>query len=127
VIHCVALSLPTRETVNPDFEVGKLRTSVGTGIRLTLPILGQTPIAIDLAVPLTKDGKDETQVDQLLTRFQQVNRRWGIFGVSKHKWCICRYMGYRKRCFSRQLFLLRRIELVALAPYFLHIEGRRIN
>ena len=49
-------------TVNPDFEVGKIRSSVGTGIRLTLLILGQTPIAIDLAVPLTKDGKDDTQV-----------------------------------------------------------------
>jgi outer membrane protein insertion porin family len=48
-------------TVEPDFRIGTIRTSVGAGIRLTLPFLGQTPIAIDFAVPITKDKDDDTQ------------------------------------------------------------------
>ena len=48
-------------TVEPDFEFGTIRSSVGAGIRLTLPFLGQTPIAIDFAVPVTKNRQDDTQ------------------------------------------------------------------
>ncbi len=48
--------------VEPDFEFGTLRSSIGTGIRITLPILGQVPIAIDFAYPLTQDAKDDTQL-----------------------------------------------------------------
>ena len=32
-------------TVEEDFEIGTIRTSIGAGIRLVLPFLGQTPIA----------------------------------------------------------------------------------
>jgi outer membrane protein insertion porin family len=49
-------------TVEEDFEIGTIRTSIGAGIRLTLPFLGQTPIAVDLAYPITKDDEDDTQV-----------------------------------------------------------------
>lgn len=48
-------------TVEPDFEFGTIRSSIGAGIRLTLPFLGQTPIALDFAFPLTKDRQDDTQ------------------------------------------------------------------
>jgi outer membrane protein assembly complex protein YaeT len=49
-------------TVEEDVEFGTIRTSVGAGIRLTIPLLGQTPIAVDFAYPLTKDDEDDTQV-----------------------------------------------------------------
>jgi outer membrane protein insertion porin family len=48
-------------TVESDLEFGKIRTSVGAGVRLTLPIFGQLPLAIDFAVPLTKDDQDDTR------------------------------------------------------------------
>jgi outer membrane protein insertion porin family len=49
-------------TVEEHFEFGTIRTSVGAGIRLVLPFLGQTPIAVDLAYPITKDDDDDTQI-----------------------------------------------------------------
>ena len=49
-------------TVEEDFEIGTIRTSAGAGIRLILPFLGQTPIAVDLAYPITKDDEDDTQI-----------------------------------------------------------------
>ena len=50
-------------TVERDLEIGTIRTSVGAGIRLLLPILGtQTPLAIDFGYPLTRDDDDDTQV-----------------------------------------------------------------
>jgi outer membrane protein insertion porin family len=49
-------------TVEPDARIGTIRTSVGAGIRLVLPIFGQTPIALDFAFPLTKSGQDDTQI-----------------------------------------------------------------
>jgi outer membrane protein insertion porin family len=42
-------------------EINKVRTSAGFGVRLTLPMLGQTPLAVDFAVPITRDDQDETQ------------------------------------------------------------------
>ncbi len=48
--------------VEPSFEFGTFRSSVGAGVRITLPVLGQVPIAIDFAVPITKDDKDDTQL-----------------------------------------------------------------
>ncbi len=48
-------------TVEPDLEIGTIRSSIGAGIRLTLPFLGQTPIALDFAIPLTKSSDDDTQ------------------------------------------------------------------
>jgi outer membrane protein assembly factor BamA len=34
---------------------------VGFGIRLTLPIFGQLPLALDFGVPITKDRQDDTR------------------------------------------------------------------
>lgn len=48
--------------VEPDVKFGTLRTSVGAGVRLILPFLGQTPLAVDFAVPVTKDRTDDTQL-----------------------------------------------------------------
>ncbi len=48
-------------TVEPDFEIGTIRSSIGTGIRVTLPMLGQIPIALDVALPLTKNSQDQTE------------------------------------------------------------------
>jgi len=47
--------------VEDSFQLGTIRWSVGAGIRLVLPILGQVPIAIDFAYPITKDSQDDTQ------------------------------------------------------------------
>ena len=49
-------------TVEEDFEVSTIRTSVGAGFRLVLPIFGQAPLAVDFGVPITKDDEDETQI-----------------------------------------------------------------
>jgi outer membrane protein assembly factor BamA len=48
--------------VERNFEVGTIRSSVGTGIRLFLPILGQAPIALDFAYPITKDSQDQVRI-----------------------------------------------------------------
>lgn len=48
--------------VEPQARFGTIRTSVGTGIRLTLPFLGQAPLAIDFAVPVTQSRLDEKQL-----------------------------------------------------------------
>jgi outer membrane protein assembly factor BamA len=48
-------------TVESDFRLGTIRTSVGVGIRLTLPIFGQLPLALDFGVPITKDSQDDTR------------------------------------------------------------------
>ena len=47
--------------VENDVKFGVMRASVGTGIRLILPFLGQTPLAIDFAVPVTRERHDDTQ------------------------------------------------------------------
>jgi outer membrane protein insertion porin family len=49
-------------TVEPGVTLGTVRSSVGTGIRLTLPILGKTPIALDFAIPLSQNRRDNTQI-----------------------------------------------------------------
>jgi outer membrane protein assembly factor BamA len=48
-------------TVEPDVEIGTIRSSVGLGFRLILPMFGRLPIAIDFAAPITKAHGDETQ------------------------------------------------------------------
>jgi outer membrane protein insertion porin family len=48
-------------TVEPDFRIGTIRTSIGAGIRLTLPIFGQLPLALDFGIPITKDRQDDTR------------------------------------------------------------------
>jgi outer membrane protein insertion porin family len=48
-------------TVEHDVQIGVVRSSIGTGFRLTLPFLGQVPIALDFALPISKDHYDDTQ------------------------------------------------------------------
>ena len=48
--------------VEADTRIGTIRTSVGAGVRVSLPFLGQAPLAIDFAYPLVKDRQDETQL-----------------------------------------------------------------
>jgi outer membrane protein insertion porin family len=48
-------------TVEHDVQIGVVRSSIGAGVRLTLPFLGQVPIALDFAVPMSKDHYDDTQ------------------------------------------------------------------
>jgi outer membrane protein insertion porin family len=49
-------------TVEEEFEINTLRSGVGAGVRLVLPFLGQIPVAVDFAYPLTKDDVDDTQI-----------------------------------------------------------------
>jgi outer membrane protein insertion porin family len=49
-------------TIESDFEITTIRSSIGAGIRLVLPIFGQVPIAVDFAYPLTKADEDDTQI-----------------------------------------------------------------
>ena len=48
-------------TIEDGFKLGTIRSSVGFGVRLTLPIFGQLPLALDFAVPITKDDQDDTR------------------------------------------------------------------
>ena len=48
-------------TVESDFKLGTIRTSIGAGVRLTLPIFGQLPLALDFGIPITKDRQDDTR------------------------------------------------------------------
>ncbi|HWE03218.1 MAG TPA: BamA/TamA family outer membrane protein [Tepidisphaeraceae bacterium] len=54
-----------------QFRLGTIRSSVGVGIRLILPFLGQTPLAIDFAVPITKADGDESQLISFSLGFAQ--------------------------------------------------------
>jgi outer membrane protein insertion porin family len=58
-------------TVEEDFDLGTIRSSVGPGIRLVLPFLGQAPLAIDFGIPITKDEDDETQLISFSFGFTQ--------------------------------------------------------
>ncbi len=49
-------------TVEDDFGFDNYRASLGVGVRLKIPFLGQAPFALDFAVPLLKETGDETQV-----------------------------------------------------------------
>ncbi len=49
-------------TVERDVRISTMRLSIGAGIRLVLPFLGQTPLALDFAVPLVRDSQDEEQL-----------------------------------------------------------------
>jgi outer membrane protein insertion porin family len=48
-------------TVEEGFGLGTIRSSVGVGVRLTLPIFGQLPLALDVGFPITKDEQDDTR------------------------------------------------------------------
>jgi outer membrane protein insertion porin family len=58
-------------TVERDFKIGQWRQSVGAGIRLTLPFLGQTPVAVDFAIPVSKSSLDDTQFISFSLGFSQ--------------------------------------------------------
>ena len=58
-------------TVERNVRIGTLRTSVGFGVRLTLPVFGQVPIALDFGFPITKDRTDDTQVVSFSLGFAQ--------------------------------------------------------
>jgi len=48
-------------TVDTDFNFSKYRVSIGTGIRIKIPFLGQAPFALDVAYPLIKEKEDDIQ------------------------------------------------------------------
>jgi len=48
-------------TVNEDISLRSYRISVGTGLRIKIPFLGQAPFALDFAYPLIKDEEDDTR------------------------------------------------------------------
>jgi outer membrane protein insertion porin family len=58
-------------TVERDVRVTTIRSSVGFGVRLTLPIFGQVPIALDFGFPITKDRTDDRQIVNFSLGFSQ--------------------------------------------------------
>ena len=48
--------------IESGVRFGTIRTSVGAGVRLTLPFLGQVPLAVDFGFPITKGSQDNTEV-----------------------------------------------------------------
>lgn len=49
-------------TVERDFELNNYRVSVGFGFRLTVPFMGQVPIALDFGFPVVKADFDREQI-----------------------------------------------------------------
>jgi outer membrane protein insertion porin family len=49
-------------TVQSELVVDDIRVAVGFGFRLTLPMLGQLPIALDFGFPIRKDDQDDTRL-----------------------------------------------------------------
>jgi outer membrane protein insertion porin family len=49
-------------TVTDEIALDPYRVSVGVGLRLNLPFLGQAPLAFDFGVPVLTDDGDRTQV-----------------------------------------------------------------
>ena len=49
-------------TLTDDPGVEDWRISIGTGLRVKLPIFGAAPFALDLAVPVVKESTDEEQL-----------------------------------------------------------------
>jgi outer membrane protein insertion porin family len=49
-------------TVERDITITSIRSDFGAGVRLTLPLFGGLPIAVDFAYPLTKKSGDRTQL-----------------------------------------------------------------
>lgn len=57
--------------VENSARFGTVRVSTGVGVRLTLPIFGQVPIALDFGVPLLKARQDDTQIVSFSLGFTQ--------------------------------------------------------
>jgi outer membrane protein insertion porin family len=49
-------------TVEDRFGFSHYRVSIGTGLRLALPFLGQVPMSLDFGIPLMKQSQDDTQL-----------------------------------------------------------------
>ena len=49
-------------TVQDDVGMDQYRVSIGAGVRLKIPFLGQAPFALDFAVPLLKEDGDDSQL-----------------------------------------------------------------
>ncbi|MFG0249748.1 MAG: outer membrane protein assembly factor BamA [Phycisphaeraceae bacterium JB051] len=49
-------------TVQDDFGFDEYRVSIGTGLRLQVPFLGQAPFAFDFAIPVIKQDKDDEEI-----------------------------------------------------------------
>jgi len=50
-------------TVEPDISsIDDFRVSAGFGLRITVPMMGPAPIALDFAWPISKADGDDTQV-----------------------------------------------------------------
>jgi len=49
-------------TVEENFGINSWRASVGVGVRLTLDIFGTVPMEFDFAIPVSKDGDDDTRI-----------------------------------------------------------------
>jgi outer membrane protein insertion porin family len=49
-------------TVTPNYEFSEMRVSVGTGLKVTLPMFGPLPFEFDLAFPVLKSQGDKNQI-----------------------------------------------------------------
>jgi len=49
-------------TVTDNVSLEDFRVSVGAGLRITVPMMGPTPIALDWAIPLAQKDTDRTQL-----------------------------------------------------------------
>lgn len=48
-------------TLRKDLGLSQYRVSIGTGIRIKIPFLGQAPFAFDIAYPILKESSDREQ------------------------------------------------------------------
>ena len=48
--------------VERDITIGTIRSDIGAGVRVTIPFFGQLPLALDFAIPVTKQAHDRTQI-----------------------------------------------------------------
>ena len=60
MIHFVAFV--DSGTVEQDVRIDNYRVAAGVGARISLPMLGQLPIALDFGFPITRAGNDRTQM-----------------------------------------------------------------
>ncbi|MHC4982908.1 MAG: BamA/TamA family outer membrane protein, partial [Planctomycetota bacterium] len=49
-------------TVEENFSVTTYRASVGVGMRWHIRRMGPVPIAVDLGIPISRDGDDDRQL-----------------------------------------------------------------
>jgi outer membrane protein insertion porin family len=49
-------------TVEPDLEIGTIRSSAGFGLRLVVPALGPIPMQFNFGFPITKARQDRTEL-----------------------------------------------------------------